>query len=1329
MKIFISYSHNDMKIKNEIKKILLELKNDGYISEIWDDEEIRHGDEFDKKIFDNLFDSDVALFIVTHNLWKSFYIPNIEIPLANKFFHTYSYPKIIPIVIEKEAFNETYFPTLNNKDAIPQKEKKLIAYNELDEKEAKKLLKNNLINLLKTIPKRKKKKINFYGFNNLNKIKKLVRREKFNELKKWIETDNLVAYIEGEEGVGKTILAQDFGNCLWENGYLAVYLSSREWKNYIDFRELFERYIGIELTHEFLKAYKKDIVFILDGVNEREKFREVSSLLASYEREKKNFQNQGIDFNARLLFTTRELKNYGLENEFKEYFKIKLSPYSDNEFCKAVELYFENLKCEEFNENIKEMAKYPRYFELTLSLKNRLGNIKNITRELLYWEKLKQMIETDETFKAKLQITNIDAIEEKLCKFIEEKIKDVDKKEKLKIIFNQNYDNIKASLKEGKIVIKEAGEKVKINELLLELSYGVYLVAKAKEKLLGKEDLNFKDLANDIEKYVEPEKADIVWKIYFLILEMYSTIEEIDEKILLSFYYLWLNHQNSEVTDENLKIIAKNLFKIYIKYLDLLEENKIKNLRFVDFDIYLIKILKNLWKEDSFKELKEYIYNLSYVEINEKVLNEINRKIAIVSSNPSEIFLERINELLNNDTKENKIFFSIWNNLRIVYDGINFKNLNKLNEIKYVLNREDLLDGKILTTKHTQNVFNIKNFMNKQNFYDKEGIGYLECIEEEIEKKEIDKVCNYLKNVEFYRFSENLIERYLSFLAKNNKDCLIELMNKNIPLLYEIKDKKIFLFSLLYDQRLKYESKRIIIDDIITINFEIVISLMKEYNKKFLIQTLVNANFSEFLLNNPNVFYFFIYNLEQEENSYLEELFEENFIRRIYNYFISCIGKNYKKTLKKKKETILFYLSLIQSKKYKNKIKTYLLTQIEIQKEPVIYFYLLTQNFNFKDYIFKIIQIDKNRPRGNTIFSSSAENRKIIDYLIENDVANFNKLLIENRDLFKGYSYEKLKEIFGLKGSGFLLLDREKELLKWFDEIKKNISYIEAIDIKMPLERLSKIDKNKFNEFFDFYFKNIRETFKIYGRKFSGFNTLDYKLLEVMFSVDKEKSIDTFFEFISIYGIYNDFTKFLFEKCNNKNILLELVNFVKNDYDILMLTILFLKNHKQDILFNFLKEKFLNSENSFDRQFALSFIRWFGNDESLSLIKNIWENDKSGYVRYFAEFCYYVCLKEKNFKINYEEAILEKDLEKFSIKLLALISCISPMSLVVMENIYKKYKDIIDSFDIKKRYFYENFIDKFELIFNDNFEIFGYKLKDYIAGEKIDKYKKIILGK
>ena len=1318
MKIFISYSHNDITIKNEIKEILLELKDNGYIDEIWDDEEIRHGDEFDKKIFDNLFDSDVALFIVTHNLWKSFYIPNIEIPLANKFFHTYSYPKIVSIVIEKEAFNTTYFPTLNDKDAIPQKDKNLIPYSDLDEKEAKKLLKDNLINLLKTIPKREKKKIDFYRFNNLNKTKNLIRRKKFNELEKWIKTDYLVAYIEGEEGVGKTVLAQDFGNFLWENGYLVIYLSSKEWKNYIDFRELFKRYIGAELTNEFLKGYKKDIVFILDGVNERERFREVSSLLANYEREKNNFQNQGINFNVRLLFTTRELKNYGLENEFRKYFKkIELNKYSDDEFCEAVKLNFKDLKCEEFSENIKEMAKYPRYFELTLSLKERLGDIKNITRELLYWEKLKQMIEIDETFKAKLKITSIDDIEEKLCKFIEEKIKDVDKKEKLKIIFEQNYDDIKSSLKEGKIVIKEAGEKVKINELLLKLSYGVYLVTKAKEKLLEK-DLDFKDLANDIEKYVEPEKADIVWKIYFLILEMYSDIEEIDEKILLSFYYLWLNHQNSEITDENLKIIAKNLFKVYIKYLDLLEENKIRDLRFVDFDIYLIKILKDLWREDNFDKLREYVYSLSYEEINEEILNEINRKIAIISSNPDEIFLEKINELLNNDTKDNKIFFAIWNNLRIIYDGINFKNLNKLDEIKYVLNREDLLDGKILTTKHSQNVFNIINFMNKQNFYDKEGIGYLGCIGELIEKKEIEKVCNYLKNISFSVF--NNIDKYFSFFANYDSNCLKQLylnfFNKIFFELGRLKDMfAVYHLNMFY---IKFYNKN---------NISHVLSFLEKELKQLEDKPILNY-LNEISILKIFIEHFLLFNPDEILRLCLKYTCDKLLEDIIFSFkliekkdIVSIIKKN-----DVKNENVLFFASFFKIENYN--IKEYLLKKIQIRQVPNIYFYLLTKNFDFKDYIFNIIQIDKNRPRGNTIFSTSAENRKIIDYLIENNVAYFNKLLVKNSNLFKDYSYEKLKEIFGIKGLGFLLLDREDELLRWFDEIKENISYLEAIDIKEPLKRLLEINPDKFNEFFDFYFENIKKTFKTYGRKLSGFNILDYGLLEVMFNLNKEKSINTFFEFIKIYGIYNDFSKFLFKQCNNKNILLRFIHFVKNDYDILMLTILFLKNEKKDILFNYLKKNLLNSENSFDRQFALSFIRWFGDNENLSLIKNIWKSDKSGYVRYFAELCYYVCLKEKNFKINYEEAILEEDLEKFSIKLLALRTCVSPANLVAMENIYKKYKNIIDNFDPKKKYFFESFINKFKTIFNENFEIFGYKLKNYIAGEKIDKYKKIILG-
>ncbi len=149
MKIFLSYSHNDLDIKRKIKKSFENLKNENLIINIWDDENIRAGDKFDKKIFENLTDSDIAIFLISHNFWKSWYISNIEIPIAIKFNEKYGYPKIVPLIIDKISLNEIYFPELTKFTSIPEKNKNLISFKEFsEENEALEVIKENIKDII-----------------------------------------------------------------------------------------------------------------------------------------------------------------------------------------------------------------------------------------------------------------------------------------------------------------------------------------------------------------------------------------------------------------------------------------------------------------------------------------------------------------------------------------------------------------------------------------------------------------------------------------------------------------------------------------------------------------------------------------------------------------------------------------------------------------------------------------------------------------------------------------------------------------------------------------------------------------------------------------------------------------------------------------------------------------------------------------------------------------------------------------------------------------------------------------------------------------------------
>jgi hypothetical protein len=79
--VFISYSHTDEDLRDQLEKHLAALKREGAIS-AWHDRRIVAGDQFDKVIDVQLESSDVILFLVSSDFLSSDYCYNIEVKRA-----------------------------------------------------------------------------------------------------------------------------------------------------------------------------------------------------------------------------------------------------------------------------------------------------------------------------------------------------------------------------------------------------------------------------------------------------------------------------------------------------------------------------------------------------------------------------------------------------------------------------------------------------------------------------------------------------------------------------------------------------------------------------------------------------------------------------------------------------------------------------------------------------------------------------------------------------------------------------------------------------------------------------------------------------------------------------------------------------------------------------------------------------------------------------------------------------------------------------------------------------------------------------------------------
>jgi hypothetical protein len=81
LRVFISYSHKDADLREELDKHLSLLRYDGYI-DAWHDGKILPGEEWDKVISDNLEGADLILLLVSSDFNGSGYIREKEITRA-----------------------------------------------------------------------------------------------------------------------------------------------------------------------------------------------------------------------------------------------------------------------------------------------------------------------------------------------------------------------------------------------------------------------------------------------------------------------------------------------------------------------------------------------------------------------------------------------------------------------------------------------------------------------------------------------------------------------------------------------------------------------------------------------------------------------------------------------------------------------------------------------------------------------------------------------------------------------------------------------------------------------------------------------------------------------------------------------------------------------------------------------------------------------------------------------------------------------------------------------------------------------------------------------
>lgn len=121
-KIFISYSHKDEKLKDQV---VSHLKAINLPIEPWvDKSEIDAGDEWEKEIKNAIEQSEMAILFISTDFLNSKFITEKELPWVITKQSLYNY-RVMPFILKPSAWDEhEFYKTLE----VRPKEKALIKY-------------------------------------------------------------------------------------------------------------------------------------------------------------------------------------------------------------------------------------------------------------------------------------------------------------------------------------------------------------------------------------------------------------------------------------------------------------------------------------------------------------------------------------------------------------------------------------------------------------------------------------------------------------------------------------------------------------------------------------------------------------------------------------------------------------------------------------------------------------------------------------------------------------------------------------------------------------------------------------------------------------------------------------------------------------------------------------------------------------------------------------------------------------------------------------------------------------------------------------------------
>ena len=128
IRIFVSYSHKDENLRQELETHLSGLRNERIVS-VWDDRRIESGEEIEKEIDRHLEEADIVLLLVSPAFLASSYCYDREMRRAMER-HEQRDARVVPVILRPCDWHNAPFGKLK---AVPADGKPMVNYSQLDD--------------------------------------------------------------------------------------------------------------------------------------------------------------------------------------------------------------------------------------------------------------------------------------------------------------------------------------------------------------------------------------------------------------------------------------------------------------------------------------------------------------------------------------------------------------------------------------------------------------------------------------------------------------------------------------------------------------------------------------------------------------------------------------------------------------------------------------------------------------------------------------------------------------------------------------------------------------------------------------------------------------------------------------------------------------------------------------------------------------------------------------------------------------------------------------------------------------------------------------------